>query len=238
MGNRMLKDTIRTSRKVNAMTDFQFRVWIYLITYVDDYGRGSADPELLKGFVFPRRKRVAESDIEKTLAELAGMGCIHLYAVDGESYFCFPNWGEHQRIQTKRSKFPAPEESGSPPSTVRCRDIPSETETQTKTETEALPPSPPGEENYGFGPDLAAAFSGWLDYKREKRQAYRPTGLQNLAAQVKKQAGEYGEAAVAELIRECMASNWQGIVWDRLERTRKSGRPAEGGGPGAWGYVG
>lgn len=110
MPNRVIKETIRTSRSVNNMTDFQFRLWVYLITYVDDYGRGSADPELLKGFVFPRRKRVSESDIQKALAELAGMGCILLYEVDGESYFCFPNWGDHQRIQTKKSKFPAPEE--------------------------------------------------------------------------------------------------------------------------------
>jgi len=90
------------------MTDFQYRLWSYLITYVDDYGRGSADPELLKGFVFPRRKRTNEADIQKALAELAGMGCINLYNVDGESYFYFPNWGDHQRIQTKKSKFPEP----------------------------------------------------------------------------------------------------------------------------------
>ena len=108
MPNRILKDGIRTSKKINALSDFQFRLWAYLITYVDDYGRGSADPEILKGFVFPRRKRVTESDIEKALAELAGTGCILLYKVDGESYFYFPNWGEHQRIQTKKSRFPEP----------------------------------------------------------------------------------------------------------------------------------
>lgn len=108
MGNRMLKESIRTSRTVNAMTDFQFRVWAYLITYVDDYGCGSADPELLKGLVFPRRKRLSESDIKDALDGLAGMGCIHLYDVDGESYFCFPNWGEHQRVQAKKRKFPEP----------------------------------------------------------------------------------------------------------------------------------
>jgi hypothetical protein len=111
MGNRILKETIRTSKKINSLTDFQFRVWAYLVTYVDDYGRGSADPELLKGLVFPRRKRLTESDIEKTLTELAGKGCISLYEIDGESYFYFPNWGDHQRVQTKKSKFPAPQES-------------------------------------------------------------------------------------------------------------------------------
>lgn len=108
MPNRIIKESIRTSKSVNAMTDFQFRLWTYLITYVDDFGRGSADPDLLKGFVFPRRKSVTEATIGKTLAELATIGSIVLYEVDGESYLYFPNWGEHQRVQTKKSKFPAP----------------------------------------------------------------------------------------------------------------------------------
>ena len=110
MPNRIIKDSIRTSKSVNTMTDFQFRLWVYLLTYVDDYGRGSADPELLKGFVFPRRKGVTEATIEKSLQELANIGSILLYDVDGESYFCFPNWADHQRIQTKKSKFPAPDD--------------------------------------------------------------------------------------------------------------------------------
>lgn len=137
MGNRMMKETIRTSRSVNSMTDFQFRMWVYLITYVDDYGRGSADPELLKGFVFPRRKGVTEQTITKTLAELANMGSIRLYEVDGESYFCFPTWSEHQRVQQKRSKFPEPPaETASPKVTVSYGEPPSEKETETEEETE------------------------------------------------------------------------------------------------------
>lgn len=127
MPNRIIKESIRTSKKVNAMTDFQFRFWMYLITYVDDYGRGSADPELLKGFVFPRRKGLSEATIQKTLADLATIGCIRLYTVEGESYFCFPNWSVHQRVQTKKSKFPAPVENINPPlSTVTHGESPPE----------------------------------------------------------------------------------------------------------------
>lgn len=126
MPNRIIKDSIRTSKSVNTMTDFQFRLWVYLITYVDDYGRGSADPELLKGFVFPRRKGITESTIEKALTDLANSGSILLYDVDGESYFCFPNWGDHQRIQTKRSKFPAPSDGIIKKSTVSHGEPPPE----------------------------------------------------------------------------------------------------------------
>ena len=108
MPNRIIKESIRTSKSINAMTDFQFRLWTYLITYVDDYGRGSADPELIKGLVFPRRKGLTEAQIRDGLVNLANIGSIHLYDVDGESYLCFPNWSDHQRIQTKHSKFPEP----------------------------------------------------------------------------------------------------------------------------------
>lgn len=108
MPNRILKDSIRTSKSVNAMTDFQFRLWAYLITYVDDFGRGSADPELLKGFVFPRRKGVTEQTIGNTLRELASLGSIQLYDVDGESYLVFPGWEKHQTPRAKVSKYPAP----------------------------------------------------------------------------------------------------------------------------------
>ncbi len=127
----MIKESIRTSKSVNSLTDFQFRTWVYLITYVDDYGRGSADPELLKGLVFTRRKGVTEAQIEKALADLANTGMITLYKVGGESFFCFPNWHCHQRIQTKKSKFPAP-----PETTVNHRESPPEIETETKEETE------------------------------------------------------------------------------------------------------
>lgn len=117
MPNRIIKDTLRTSKNVNLLTDFQFRVWVYLITYVDDYGRGSSDPELLKGLVFTRRRGVTEQQISKALADLANAGMITLYEVDGESYLYFPNWDKHQRIQTKKSKFPSPDNA------IRCSTV-------------------------------------------------------------------------------------------------------------------
>ena len=110
MPNRVIKEEIRTSRKVNNLSDLEFRLWIYLITYADDFGRGSADPELLRGILFPRRKGITEAQIQTLLDSLANTGMVILYTVDGEPYFYFPNWGKHQRIQAKKSRFPAPEE--------------------------------------------------------------------------------------------------------------------------------
>jgi len=122
MPNRVLKETIRTSRNVNGLTDFQFRIWIYLITYVDDYGRGSADAELLRGLLFPRRHGITEKQIDEAIQDLASKGMISLYEVDGEPYFYFPKWSEHQRVRQSVSKFPEPAAGrGNPPQSAASR---------------------------------------------------------------------------------------------------------------------
>lgn len=145
MPNRMIKESIRTSKNVNVLSDFEFRVWLYLITYVDDYGRGSADAELLKCFVFPRRHEVTESQITDALNTLSSLGMICLYEADGEPYFCFPKWANHQRIQTKRSKFPNPPlltvDYGESPSETKPNQTNIETETKKEKETETKPNS-------------------------------------------------------------------------------------------------
>ena len=111
MGNRMIKETIRTDLQINRLTDFQFRLWTYLLTYVDDYGRGSADPDLVKGFCFPRRKDVTAKSISAGFKELQNEGLVKIYRVDEEMYFYFPSWEKHQRIQAKRSLYPEPPSS-------------------------------------------------------------------------------------------------------------------------------
>lgn len=145
MPRRILEPTIHTNRKINSISDFQFRLWAYLLTYVDDYGRGSADPELLKGFLFPRRRGITESSIDQALTALANAGLIRLYEVNGEPHLYFPNWSEHQRIQRKYSEFPAPptenDESTvshreSPSSTVSHRESPLEVEVELEEEIE------------------------------------------------------------------------------------------------------
>lgn len=108
MPNRVIKDTITLDRKISDLSDFQFRVWVNMIVIVDDFGRGFADPYVLKGIMFSRITAITVSMIEQAVKELAEMGLICLYKVDGETFFFFPNWDRHQRIRAKVSKYPAP----------------------------------------------------------------------------------------------------------------------------------
>ena len=118
MPNRLIKESICTSEKINTLSDFNFRLWTCLIVYVDDFGRGDARPPIIKGHCFPLRERVTNKDIEAGLQALAGAGCINLYKVGGESFLCFPNWSKHQSIRNQRSKYPAPEDADEEPNTV------------------------------------------------------------------------------------------------------------------------
>lgn len=74
-----------------------------------------------------------------------------------------------------------------------------------------------------FGEELQTAVDEWIKYKSERREPYKPTGLRNLKSAIRNNAVTYGEAAVAELIRTCMAANWKGIIFDRLKNAPASG---------------
>lgn len=81
------------------------------------------------------------------------------------------------------------------------------------------------------GSELIEAVRDWIRYKIEKRQPYKETGLKSMLTQIEKNATEYGDQAMIEVIRNSMSSNYQGIMFDRLK-----GKPkAQGyGSVGAW----
>ena len=180
MPNRMIKDSIHDSEKVNAMTDFQFRLWINLIAYVDDYGRGDARPAIIKGKCFPLRERLTIKDIDAALTGLAGIGCIVLYEVDGRPYLCFPNWEKHQTIRNKRSRFPGPEDGELKAIENNCIQLkanvpviqsnPIQVESETEKESKGksvqrfAPPTPAEAAEYHAENGFTFSLDAWLSY--------------------------------------------------------------------------
>ncbi len=93
-----------------------------------------------------------------------------------------------------------------------------------KETSKDIPPLSPLEE-FNFSPLLTEKIQDWLTYKEERKQKYKPTGLKSLLTQISNNAAKYGDAAVAEVITSSMASNYQGIVFDRLKNTQSRGQP-------------
>lgn len=73
-------------------------------------------------------------------------------------------------------------------------------------------------------PTLREAVEKWVTYKGERREEYKPVGLQSLVTQITKAAEEYGEEAMIDVISRSMAANYKGIVFDWLKEA--STRPA------------
>jgi hypothetical protein len=61
-------------------------------------------------------------------------------------------------------------------------------------------------------------MTGWLLYKQERREQYRPMGIKSLVTRTRKALDIYGEAAVVDTIERSMAAGYQGIAWDWAAR--------------------
>lgn len=88
-------------------------------------------------------------------------------------------------------------------------------------------PEPEPEKGIDFGslsPRMITAVEKWLQYKKERRESYKPTGLNALISQIEHNVARYGEDAVIELIASCMAANWRGIIFDKLKNQQQPGR--------------
>ena len=137
MPNRIIKESVFESDKIAGLSDFEFRMWVGLITQADDLGRGDARPQIIKGRVFALRERVTLKDIECALQNMAARGCVGLYTVDGKPYYVFPNWAAHQRVRDVKPKYPGPDEKDenvvSPQIAADCRRLPPESNTNPNT---------------------------------------------------------------------------------------------------------
>lgn len=155
MPNRIIKESLCSSEKIASLSDFEFRLWVGLITQADDAGRGDARPAIIKGRVFPFRERLSIKDIDAALRVLAAKGCVSLYTVDGKPYFLFPGWVKHQRVRDCKPKYPEPPGNlNLPQSAASCGELP-QSAALIQSESNPNPESNPKE--YCAEPQAAAA---------------------------------------------------------------------------------
>lgn len=241
MPNRIIKESIRTSEDVNRMTDFQFRLWVSLITYVDDYGRGDARPEIIKGSCFPLRDRITKKDIEAALEALADIGCVSLYEVDGKPYLYFPTWESHQRIQTKKSRFPAPdiEENAihrdSPSSTVSHRESPPESNPNPNPNPNPKEnPNPnPNRAGYAASEALNEAITNFIEFRKKIKKPMTDLAVELLLKELNKLSNSEEEQIA--IINQSILNGWQGVFALKEGGTNRENRGTSSFGRGSRG---
>ena len=72
--------------------------------------------------------------------------------------------------------------------------------------------------DYNLTEDVQSKMAEWITYKTERKEPYKEQGMKSLLRKVENSYLTYGEQALCDLIDECMASGWKGIIFDRLEQ--------------------
>jgi hypothetical protein len=116
---RMLKKVISESKSLgNLSSDSARLLYTWLIPFLDVEGRHSADPEIIKGHIFPKVKTMTNGKIARLLDDLVVARLILLYRIDGETYLQFTKFKQHQQLNPEReapSRIPGPDNSGVSP---------------------------------------------------------------------------------------------------------------------------
>lgn len=76
--------------------------------------------------------------------------------------------------------------------------------------------------NYNFSEKLVNKINDWLEYKKEKKQSYKPKGLTGLLSRIKKDVEEHGEQYVIDAILYSMSMNYSGIFAEKTNNYQKS----------------
>lgn len=73
--------------------------------------------------------------------------------------------------------------------------------------------------------DLLSAVKDWMEYKDQRKpkssNQYAENGMKAFLRKVISESEKHGNEAVSEVIRDSIANNYQGVIWDRLN-TRKA----------------
>jgi len=77
--------------------------------------------------------------------------------------------------------------------------------------------------NHVFTDSIKNTIINWLEYKRERKESYRPRGLTALLTQIQNRINELGEESVEQVIQESMACNYKGIIWDMARNISTGG---------------
>jgi hypothetical protein len=107
MPNRILREGILTSERINSLKPQAELFFRRLMSVVDDFGRYSANPALLRAHCYPLKlDEVREADISRWLTEVESAGLIALYAVETKRYLEVLDF--RQQVRAKDSRYPHP----------------------------------------------------------------------------------------------------------------------------------
>lgn len=125
MPQRLLRPSIRQSKRWNRLSYFEQSLYIRLITLVDDFARYEADPELIRSEAFPygdpEGNVVQVTAVDSACQQLTAKDMMVIYEVGGVKYLQLTRWKE--RVRADESKYPGPECGQMTANDSRCQQM-------------------------------------------------------------------------------------------------------------------
>lgn len=111
MANRVVRDGILDSERVNKLSWAGEVFYRRLMSIVDDFGRGDGRASILRSKLYPLKlERVSEADIIKWMGECTEAELVSQYVVEKKPYFELLDF--NQQVRIKKSKYPANPKNG------------------------------------------------------------------------------------------------------------------------------
>jgi hypothetical protein len=179
----------------------------------------TSELKLMKRWGWSKKKVRAYLALLKTLKMATAEGTIRGTTITIENYNDYQD--RRTDLDTEQGTFKEPRRNreGTAKDTL-TRSKEEKERKEVKEDKNINPPYPLT--GFGFSEPLEIKIHEWLTYKTEKKEPYKPTGFKSLLSAIKKHSEQYGDMAVINLIDECMAANWKGIIWDRIKKPDKS----------------
>lgn len=147
---RSIKPEFWSDSKLTRVSRDARLLFIALWNQADEWARVNGDLRWVKGHCLPFDDDVTFEDIDGLLAELAGMGRVVRYVVDGDPFLFLPTLGKHQRLEPHKtpSRLPDPvdseifpEQSEKIPENITVRSRPSDSPLfpQVQEDSEKIP---------------------------------------------------------------------------------------------------
>jgi hypothetical protein len=136
--NRILKESIRSSETINALTWEEEACFYRLMTACDDYGCFDGRASVVRSALYPLRVDwVTEAKVESWLQRMVQVGLLQLYEVNGRRYLRLVSWDSHQRVRAKKSRFPQPADIGGHLTTDDSETLTSDNYSHSESESES-----------------------------------------------------------------------------------------------------
>jgi hypothetical protein len=104
---RSLKPDCWGDEKIRPLSRDARLLFVVLLSFADDDGRFRDLPAQIIGHGYPEDTDVTARKVGQWMDELAAIGVLVRYEIDGKGYGTFPNWHKHQRINRwTRSELP------------------------------------------------------------------------------------------------------------------------------------